>query len=173
MLLKRYQKEISLPICGSTSKPLHCIAHLDQNIGEVLPYLNAVLGGDVFIRVPPAVTFKAHGKLITVYARMIDINSLRDEAEADHILEWMKQTINDTWKKRKAIIQKYHGKALPHILEIYKFLPQNNCRKCGQRTCMMFASLAARGMKGFMDCPMLTLEEALELKEYLCQFQFD
>lgn len=173
MLLTGYRKEIVLPTCSSSFLSLHCIAHLDEDIGEALPYLNAVLGGDVYIKEPPSVTFKAHGKLITVYARMIAVNALRDEAEADHILEWMKQEINDAWENRETIVPKYDGKAVPHIIEIYKLLPKSNCRKCGQPTCMMFASLATQGAKGFTDCPELTKEGAAKLKDYLSRFRFD
>ncbi len=45
MLLRSYQKEIIRPECRPEAESVHCIAHLDQDIGEVIPYLNAVLGG--------------------------------------------------------------------------------------------------------------------------------
>ena len=45
MLLKSYRKEVVRPECRPEAESLHCIAHLDQDIGAVLPYLNAVLGG--------------------------------------------------------------------------------------------------------------------------------
>ncbi len=44
MLLESYQKEIFRPKCNPGFKSVHCIAHLDQDIGEALPYLNAELG---------------------------------------------------------------------------------------------------------------------------------
>ena len=43
MLLKGYQKEIFRPKCNPSFQSVHCIAHLDQDIGEALPYLNATL----------------------------------------------------------------------------------------------------------------------------------
>lgn len=82
MLLKSYTKEISRPECNPSFQSLHCIAHLDQDVTEALPYLNAVLGGFEYIRDPPAVTFRVHGKLITVHPREIAVNALRDETEA-------------------------------------------------------------------------------------------
>ena len=45
MLLNSHTKEIFRPKCNSSFQSLHCIAHLDQDISEVLTYLNAVLGG--------------------------------------------------------------------------------------------------------------------------------
>jgi hypothetical protein len=40
---------------------VHLAAHLDQDIGEVIPYLNAALGGFQYIKDPPSVSFKLHG----------------------------------------------------------------------------------------------------------------
>ncbi len=173
MLLTGYREEISRPACNNTFQSLHCIAHLDEDISDALPYLNAVLGGDTYIKDPPSVTFKTQGKLITVHGTKIAVNALRDEVEAHHILEWLKKEINDAWENRERIVPKYDGKAVPHILEIYKLLPKSNCRKCDQPTCMMFASLATHGAKVFDDCPEMTLENAIKLKNYLSRFRFD
>lgn len=173
MLLKGYREEIFKPTCNNTFQSLHCIAHLDEDIREVIPYLNAALGGDTYIKNPPSVTFKSQGKLITVHGDKIAVNALRDEEEAHSILEWLRKEINDTWENRSAIVPKYDGKAKPHILEIYKLLPKTNCRKCGQPTCMMFASLATEGIKGSDDCPALTETGADNLQKYLSRFAFD
>jgi ArsR family metal-binding transcriptional regulator len=173
MLLKGYREELSRPTCNNTFQSLHCIAYLDEDISGVLPYLNCVLGGDSYIKEPPSVTFKTQGKLITVHARRIAVNALRDEVEAHHILEWLKEEINNAWENRATLIPKYDGKSKPKILEIYKLLPKTNCRKCGQPSCMMFASLAADGIKGYGDCPDLSGEGANGLKAYLGKFRFD
>ena len=148
MLLKGYREEISRPVCNHTFQSLHCIAHLDEDISEALPYLNAILGGDTYIKDPRSVTFKLYGKLITVHARKIAVNALRDEAEAQHILEWLKEQINYAWEQRASIAPKFEGKSVPEILSIYKLLPKSNCKKCGQPTCIMFASLATQGGRG-------------------------
>jgi ArsR family metal-binding transcriptional regulator len=170
MLLKSYSKEIFRPKCNNSFQSLHCIAQLDEDIGEALPYLNAVLDGDSYIKEPPSVTFKMHGKLITVHARKIAVNALKDEAEAEHVLEWLRKEINDAWENRGKITPKFIGKAKPHILEIYKLLPRTNCRECGQPSCMMFASLATEGIKGAQDCPRLSGDNTVVLEAYLSKF---
>jgi ArsR family metal-binding transcriptional regulator len=172
MLLKGYRKEIFRPECNNSFQSLHCIAHLDEDIGDALPYLNAVLGGDSFIKEPPSVTFKVHGKLITLHARKIAVNALRDEEEAERVLAWLRKEINDARQNRADITPKFTGKAKPHVLEIYKFLPRANCRECGQPACMMFASLATEGAKGASDCPRLSEESARALDAYLSKFSF-
>ena len=109
MLLKSYKKNIFRPECNSSFQSLHCIARLDEDIGEALPYLNSFSGGITFYQSPPVVTFSVHGKLITVQAREIAVNALKDEEEADKILEWIKGEINNVWERREEIEPKYDG----------------------------------------------------------------
>jgi hypothetical protein len=52
MLLKGYRKEVFRPKCNPSFQSRHCIAHLDQDISEVLPYLNAVHGGFEYLKEP-------------------------------------------------------------------------------------------------------------------------
>ncbi len=172
MLLKGYQAEIFNPTCNPHFQSVHCIAHLDEDVGEALPYLNAVLGGDTYIKNPPSVTFNMHGKLVTVHSRKIAVNALRDEAEARSILEWLKKEINEAWQNRETIVPKYEGTKKAHPLTIYKLLPRSNCKACGQPTCMAFAVLAAEGAKTDEDCRPLDDERRAKLREYLSNFRF-
>ena len=173
MFLKRYRKEIFRPECNPQFQSLHCIAHLDDDITEVLPYLNSVLGGHQYLKDPPSLTFKYHGKLITLHSREIAVNALKEEAEADKILEWLRTQINETWEKRDQIEPSFDTPAKPLILEILKLLPKTNCRECGQPTCMVFASLVAGGVKGPEDCPVLDDQSKQALLNYLGQFHFE
>ena len=171
MLLKGYRKEITRPECRREALSLNCIAHLDQDISKVLPYLNAKLGGDQYLKDPPSLTFKNQGKLITLHPQMIAINALRDEAEADKILEWLKQEINEAWEKRDEIEPSFETPEKPKVFEILKLLPKTNCKECGQPTCMVFATQVAEGGRGPEDCPPLSEEARVKLQEYLDQFQ--
>jgi ArsR family metal-binding transcriptional regulator len=173
MLLKGYKFEILNPTCNPYFQSVHCIAHLDEDVGEALPYLNSVLGGDIYIKDPPSVTFKLHGKLATVHSRKIAINALKDETEARNILEWLKKEINEAWENRGTIVPKFEGAAKPHPLTVYKLLPRTNCRDCGQPSCMAFAVLAASGAKGAGDCPSIKDTERSKLQDYLGAYRFD
>lgn len=171
MLLKGYRKEIFRPECNPQFQSLHCIAHLDEDITEVLPYLNTVLGGHQYFKEPSVLILRTHGKLITLHPREIAINALKDEAEADKILEWLKQEINEAWEKRDGIDPSFDTPEKPRIFEILKLLPKTNCRECGQPTCMVFATHVAEGGRGPEDCPPLSEEARVKLQEYLDQFQ--
>ena len=173
MLLKTYSKEIFRPECNPGFESVHCIAHLEQDISGVLPYLNTVLGGYEYLKDPPAVIFRSQGKLITVHGNKIAINALRDEAEADKILKWLKREINDTWNHHDSIEPSYEGAPKPQVIEILKLLPRTNCRECGEATCMVFAVRMAEGAKGPGDCPPLGTENKQQLEEYISQFKFD
>jgi ArsR family metal-binding transcriptional regulator len=173
MLLKGYIKNIFRPECNPEFESVHCIAHLDQDISEVLPYLNAVLGGFEYVKDPPAVIFRTQGKFITVHGRKIAINALKDEAEANKILEWLKREINVAWENREGIEPSYEGAPKPKVIEILKLLPKTNCKECCEATCMVFAARMAEGVKGPEDCPSLGAENKQRLEEYMCQFKFD
>ena len=173
VLLKNYTKEIFRPECNPSFQSLHCIAHLDQDIGEALPYLNSVLGGFEYMKDPPAVTFKIHGKIITVHPREIAVNALKDEEETTKILEWLKREINEAWEKREEIEPSYEGAPRPGVLEILKLLPKTNCRECGQPTCMVFATLVAHGVKGPEDCLPLAEDGRMKLNGYVSQFHME
>lgn len=173
MLLKRYTKEIFRPECNPGFESVHCIARLEQNVEPVLPYLNANLGGFEYLNDPAAVIFRSQGKLITVQGKKIAINALRDEAEADKILEWLKREINETWENRSEIQPSYEGSPKPKVIEILKLLPKTNCKECGLPTCMVYATRVAEGVKEPDDCPPLDLEKKRRLEEYMTQFAFD
>ncbi len=170
MFLKEYRKQIFRPECNPSFQSVHCIAHLETDVSAVLPYLNTVLGGSTYTQDPPSVTFKVQGKLITVHSQQIAINALKDEEEADKILLWLKQEINDTWERRDQIKPSFRGISKPQVLEILKLLPRNNCRQCGQATCMVFSLLVADGVKGPEDCPGLSDVYKTNLRNYLEQF---
>ena len=173
MLLTGYSKEIFRPECRHEAESLHCIAQLNEDIGAVLPYLNAVLGGFQYTKEPPSVSFKVHGKLIAVHPRKIALNALQDEAQADKILAWLIDEINTAWDNRSTIEPRFEGAPQPKVIDILKLLPKTNCRECGQPTCMVFATQVAEGGKGPEACPRLNEDNQMKLAAYLEQFQFE
>jgi len=170
MLLESYRLEIFNSACDPNAMNVHCFAHLDQDVGPALPYLNTVLGGFEYLHDPPAVTFKAHGKLITVHSRKIAVNALKDEEQARKIVAWLKREINDAWERRDQIVPSFQGMPRPQLIEILKLLPKSNCRQCGEPTCMVFAARVAEGAKGVEGCPPLTGEKRQALDAYMGRF---
>ncbi|HOL06197.1 MAG TPA: (Fe-S)-binding protein [Syntrophorhabdaceae bacterium] len=170
MLLTGYKKQISRPKCNTQFESVHCIAQLNEDISDALPYLNAMLDGVEYFNDPLEVMFHHYGKIIKVGAREIAINALEDEQEAERILLWLKDQINEAWEKRNTITPKFTGRKKPQIIEILKLLPRTNCKKCGRATCMLFAAQMAEGGLDPEQCPELSDTNQHKLSLYLSQF---
>jgi ArsR family metal-binding transcriptional regulator len=167
MLLRDYRLEVFNNECMPGAMTVQCFAHLDQDVGPALPYLNAVLGGFEYIEAPPSVTFRAHGKLITVHSRKIAVNALKDEAEARKIVDWLVREINSAWQRRSDIEPCYRGLPRPQVIDILKLLPKSNCRACGAPTCMVFATRVVEGIEDQNGCPELDDENRAKLAAYI------
>ena len=173
MLLSGYTMEIFRSKCNAGAQSLHCFAHLHDDVGEVLPYLNTVLGGFTYTQAPPTLTLKNSGKLITIHARKIAVNALRDEDEAQKIVAWLQREINSTWEQRSEIEPSVESAKQPALIEVLKLLPRTNCKECGEPTCMVFAVRVVEGVKEFSRCPSLQGEKKDALAKYLSPFHFD
>ena len=112
-------------------------------------------------------TLKFQAKLITLYPQMIAINMVEDEAEAEKILQWLKEEINNTWKNRSEIKASFEVSPKPRILDILQLLPKGNCQECGLPTCLVFAVQVSDGARSYSDCPKLDQLSKSKLKEYL------
>jgi ArsR family metal-binding transcriptional regulator len=169
MLVNQYNTKFVRPP-NPTAQHLRCYAHLDGDISEVLPYLNTGLKGYQFCPEPPSLTLKYQAKLITLTSHEIAINMVKDQTEAEDILEWLKQEINATWERRGEITPSFEVAVPPRVLDVLKLLPRTNCRACGQLTCMVFAVEVCQGGQGLYACPCLDPENLKRLREYLGQF---
>lgn len=173
MLLKDYSLEIFNSKCQPGAMGVHCFAHFAQDVSPVIPYLNALLGGFDYINDPPTLTLRSQGKLITLHGDKAAINALKDEAEAQKIVEWLKNEINSAWAHKDEITPDFHRRSKPKLIEILKLLPKTNCWKCGQPTCMVFATLVMDGGRGIEYCPDLSPANREKLAAYLDGFVFD
>jgi len=173
MLLQGYELEIFKSKCQPDAQGVHCYAHLDNDVHEVLPYLNTVLGGFIYTPDPPALTLKIYGKLITIHARKIAVNALRDQEEAEKIIAWLQREINETWERRTEIEPSTQSAKQPVLLEVLKLLPRTNCRQCHDPTCLVFASKVIEGAKNQDDCPAIESQNKIQLAAYLAQFRFE
>ncbi len=173
MLLTGYILEIFRSKCNAGAETLHCFAHLNEDVGKALPYLNTVLGGFSYNQEPPSLTLKNSGKLITIHARKIAVNALQDEEQAEKIIAWLQREINSAWDNRADIEPCEEGAKQPAFIEVLKLLPKTNCKECGEPTCMVFAVRVVEGAKDHTKCPALSGENKEALTDYLSPFHFD
>jgi len=167
MLLKSYTIRIVPPEHNSLAHTVNAIAELSDDIGEVLPYLNAVVKSCCYHPEGSALGFVKEGKRITLYPKQIMVTDLKDEREAKRVLESVKQLINGTYARRKAIDPNYLIGGNMTALNVYRLLPGTNCQECGEPTCLHFAIKLAKRKADVNDCAPLFSEEHSDSREKL------
>lgn len=173
MFLNGYKLEIFKSKCDSNAQGVHCFMHLENDIREVLPYLNTKFGGFIYTQDPPTLSLKHYGKLLTFHAKKVAVNALKDIEEAEKIAAWLCREINETWEIRDTIEPSIKSAKQPTLIEVLKLLPKTNCRKCNEPTCMVFATKVLEGVKDGDDCPEISLQNKEKLTNYLKDFTFD
>ena len=173
MLVVGYDLTIVNNHCLPGAESVNGLARIQEDITEVIPYLNSALGGAQCTKTPPSVTFKTEGKLISVQPDCITVNGVKDEAHARKIIDWMVREINDTWENKHTITPRFEQAERPSMIKLLGFLPKTNCRKCGEPTCMVFAVRLADGAKDASACTELRDDSLQKMQNYLSQFQFD
>ncbi len=138
MLLNSYKITRVLP-CLADPEKIRVIAEISDEIHEAFPYLNAILKGCIYNHPALTLTIKKDGKLLTLHAQHITLAKIEDEKEAEEILGWLKDLINDTYENRAKIEPNYSMAAELKALDIFKLLPGTNCKKCGEPACLAFA----------------------------------
>lgn len=169
MLVKANRLEFCRPP-NPEAEHLRCEAFLDNDITEVFPFLNTVLEAHQHFSNPPSLTIKLPGKLVTLHPRKIAINILKDEQEAQEIVRWLLQRINETWRRRETIEPTFGNREKPRMLEILKRLPKTNCGQCGLPTCMVFAVRVCDGQCRIDDCPVVVEPNKSNIQRYLKGF---
>ena len=138
MLLHSYKITRTLP-CLADPEKIRVIAEVSGEIYEAFPFLNAILKGCIYNHPALTLTIKKDGKLFTLHAHHITLAKIEDEKEAEEILGWLKDLINETYEKREQIEPNYSMAAELKALDIFRLLPGTNCKKCGELTCLAFA----------------------------------
>jgi ArsR family metal-binding transcriptional regulator len=138
MLLHSYKITRILP-CLADPEKIRVIAEVPDEIHEVFPYLNTILKGCIYNHPANTLTIKKDGKLLTLHFNHITLAKVEDEKEAEEILEWLKDLVNETYQNRDQIEPNYSKGADLKALDIFKLLPGTNCKKCGELACLAFA----------------------------------
>jgi ArsR family metal-binding transcriptional regulator len=148
---------------------IRVIAEISGEIHEVFPYLNATLKGCIYNHPALTLTIKKDGKLFTLHAQHITLAKIEDEKEAEEILKWLKDLINETYEKRDKIEPNYSKGADLKALDIFRLLPGTNCRKCGELTCLAFAVKLVGQEIEIRKCVPLFSEEYQEKRNVLVE----
>jgi len=152
MLLEKYRVRLVNPPCNPSSETVNAIVEFDDDLANLLPYLNAELGPGIYDPGVPFLRLLKGGKSITIHPKKIAISKLQDDREAGQVLAWLKEIINSVNDRRADIQPSYESIGKVNELDLFRLLPRTNCGKCGHSTCLAFAAAVVRGESSLEDC---------------------
>lgn len=168
-MLENYRLTVSTPECLPSSVQVTAEIQFDEDLTELLPYLNAELGPCIYEPGVPFLRFRRDGKLFAIYPSRIGIAGLSDEDEARKIFEWLRGEINSVARRKHRIEPSTRSLSELKPLDIFKLLPRTNCGECGRSTCMAFAAAIATGEAAPEDCPAFADSEFADKQSQLLQ----
>ena len=153
--------------CIAKPGTIRFIAELDSDISEVLPYLNTVLDGAIYNHEGHNITLKKDDKLIGIQGRQFSAGKVIDLKDADNMINWFRDLVNDTYEKKDIIKPDYERRKKLTAFDILKLMPLTNCKKCGELTCTAFAIKVASEEINILACSDLFSGKFNEKKDLL------
>jgi ArsR family metal-binding transcriptional regulator len=163
-LICGYNLKLVTPECHADADWFRAHAYLQDDITEVLPYLNAELKGSDYDHNGKILLCTSDRKKYAFRPYEIAIVPVTSREEAQNLAEKMIATVNDIWRRRDKIKPDTRGREPPpSILGIYKLLPGTNCKECGYATCLAFATALRKDSSRLPLCPHLSEQEYVKL----------
>jgi ArsR family metal-binding transcriptional regulator len=133
----------------------------DRLLAEVIPYLAALPGVIAYNPQTLTLTFRRPRGFMTLYPDKVYITQLADAEEGLQLLAALADAINATWDARHELSARIDSRKAPRPLDIYVLLPQSNCGRCGEATCMAFACALLLQNRALRDCLPLADDELM------------
>jgi ArsR family metal-binding transcriptional regulator len=172
-LIESFEVEVFTPPCEPGAERFAAKAHLHVDISEVLPLLNATLPGAVYHHAARALTWKKAGHHIAFHALEIGTSNVEDRDAAERELRSLVDMVNRTWDRRQEIAADFERHQRPTPMDVYRLLPQTNCRRCGDSTCFTFALKLSTSQVDLRACPVLSEGEFAPRREALVAILID
>lgn len=144
--------------CISDPTKIRVIAELSDDVSEVMPYLNAVISRASYGHEARILHFNLEHRMVTLYPRVLTMAKADDEADAHRVMHWLRDLINECHRRRGEIEPSYEYRPAAKPLDVYVLLPRENCKRCGEATCMAFAFRLLQGRGVIDECALLNEE---------------
>ena len=144
--------------CIADPTKIRVVAELSDDVSPAMPYLNALLKKASYSNDAKIVHFNLEDRMITLYPRVVTMAKIDDEADAHRVISWLRDLINDAYRRRGEIEPSYEMRLVVKPLDVYALLPKENCKGCGEATCMAFAFRLLRGQARIEECCLLCEE---------------
>ncbi|TSA08338.1 MAG: hypothetical protein D4R73_08590 [Deltaproteobacteria bacterium] len=168
--LTDYRIKKILPCIADETK-IRAIVEFDDDLGEIMPYLNAVIPRGIYNHIERLLTFMEDGVMITLYPRQAAMAKARDEAHVKELMGRLRNLVNETYENRDAIEPSYEQRQKLKAVDIYKLLPGaihgRYCRQCGEATCLVFVAKLVSEEVNIARCRLLFTKEFEEKRRIL------
>ncbi len=126
-----------------------------RNLDEVLPYLATLPNVISYNPETCALTLRRQPGFISLYSDKAYITKVKDTEEGLELFKALVDAINATWEHREELVAMTARKHAPRPLDVWTLLPQTNCKRCGEATCMAFACKLLLQERELPECPLL------------------
>jgi ArsR family metal-binding transcriptional regulator len=164
-LVKDYDVQLIEPGCAPGASHWNALLSFPNDISDVFPYLNALFEGVWYDHQNKTLIWRKENQIYAFRPQELRIAQVRDLQNAREIADEIIARINHIWRDREQTTPRYTERTPPSVIEIYKLLPQTNCRQCGYLSCMAFAADLRQNNVPIGNCPPLGESEHLAKKD--------
>ena len=126
---------------------------LDTDVSQLFPYINAIAEDAVYYEKPLFIRFMLDGFRCAFHPDSGVVAPFKDDRQALKFMDRLIAFLNDIYL-RKDSIEPNHKRYRPvSVLDIFRLLPQTNCRECGFASCMAFAAALSKQETAPDQCP--------------------
>ncbi|AIS53099.1 hypothetical protein TKV_c19550 [Thermoanaerobacter kivui] len=163
-IIKHYEVKIDYAACHAGGEILVATIKVDRDLTEILPYINALAEKAKYLSNLNWIKFnfkgfpeECKGKpwTVAIQGDTISLRPFLDKDVAKEICDECIKYINDIISRKGQITPSYKEWKQPKAIDIFKYLPKSNCKKCGLPTCMSFATKLSLDEVAIDDCPEL------------------
>jgi ArsR family metal-binding transcriptional regulator len=150
----------TLPCLAEPGKII-VVAQPSRNLDGVLPLVAAVAPNIIAFN-PGAgtLTLRRQPGFITFYPDKVMLTQVKDTDEGLQLLSAARDLLNQCWDQRNTIQPATAARRAPRPLDVWTLLPQSNCKRCGEATCMAFAFLLLQQQRTVEECPAVASDPA-------------
>jgi len=161
MYLDKIALARTLPCLAERGK-IVIIGEPDRPIDEVIPYMATLPGVIAYNPATCALTLRRQPGFMTLYPDQVYMVQVTDAQEGRELLDALRDAVNMVWERRASLAPVTTRKAAPGHMDIWSLLPQTNCGRCGEATCLAFAVTLLQHRHELTDCPPLQEEGDFE-----------
>ncbi len=149
----------TLPCLAEPGKII-VIARPSRSLEQVIPYLATLPGILAYNPATCSLTFRRQPGLMTLGLDHIYLTQVKNVEEGLELLAALVEAINTTWEHRAELAAPVRPLRAPRPLDIWTLLPQTNCKRCGESTCIAFAVGLLQGTRELAECPVIRTDVA-------------